>query len=53
LLKTKAVQVEPLISHRFPLEDIQEAFEFARKREGIKVMVVNENLQANQPTHGG
>jgi L-iditol 2-dehydrogenase len=44
LLKTGAVNVEPLITHRFPLEDTQEAFEFARTREGIKVMVVNENL---------
>jgi L-iditol 2-dehydrogenase len=45
LLKTGAVQVQPLITHRFPLGDTQAAFEFARKREGIKVMVINENLQ--------
>jgi L-iditol 2-dehydrogenase len=44
LLKTGAVNVEPIITHRFPLEETQEAFEFARTREGIKVMVVNENL---------
>jgi L-iditol 2-dehydrogenase len=44
LLKTGAVDVEPLITHRFPLEETQAAFEFARSRQGIKVMVVNENL---------
>lgn len=44
LLKTGAVEVQPLITHRFPLESTQQAFEFARKREGIKVMVVNPNL---------
>jgi len=53
LLKTQAVEVESLITHRFPLDDIQEAFEFARTREGIKVMVVNDNLRANASTHGG
>jgi len=52
LLETGAVDVEPLISHRFPLQDAQEAFEFAQKREGIKVLVVNENLQTHQATHG-
>jgi L-iditol 2-dehydrogenase len=47
LLKTGAVEVEPLITHRFPLGETQAAFEFARKREGIKVMVVSESLQAD------
>jgi L-iditol 2-dehydrogenase len=44
LLKTGAMQVESLITHRFPLDQIQEAFEFARKRAGIKVLVTNEGF---------
>lgn len=39
LLKSGAVQAGPLISHRFPLEQIGKAFEVARNREGIKVLV--------------
>jgi len=39
-----AVVVEPLISHRFALEDIQKAFELARKREGLKILIQNRHV---------
>lgn len=39
------VQVAPLITHRYLLERIQEAFQFAATRQGIKVMVYNEGVQ--------
>ncbi|MCL4458839.1 MAG: alcohol dehydrogenase catalytic domain-containing protein [Chloroflexi bacterium] len=41
LLKAGVVRVEPLISDRFPLDQIQKAFEVARQRRGMKVLVVN------------
>jgi L-iditol 2-dehydrogenase len=33
------VNVKPLITHRFPLEDAIKAFEAAKKGEGIKIMI--------------
>jgi L-iditol 2-dehydrogenase len=33
------VDLEPLITGQFSLEDIQEAFETARKREGLKIII--------------
>jgi L-iditol 2-dehydrogenase len=44
LLKAGTVKVGPIITHRFPLERIAEAFELARTRNGIKVMVVNPGV---------
>lgn len=41
LMKAGIVNVEPLISDQFPLEQIQKAFEVARERSRMKVMVVN------------
>ncbi len=35
----KKVEISPLISHRFPLEDIGQAFNILEKGEGIKVVI--------------
>ena len=35
----KKVAISPLISHRFPLEDIGQAFNILEKGEGIKVVI--------------
>jgi L-iditol 2-dehydrogenase len=45
LLKAGTVSVAPLISHRLPLEQVQQGFEIARKQEGVKVLVVHEGEQ--------
>jgi len=45
LLGSGAVNVEPIVSHRYPLEQISEAFEFAKTRNGIKVMVTNPGVE--------
>lgn len=39
LLETGAVRVAPLITHRFPLARIHDAFEAMESREGMKIMV--------------
>ncbi|XP_062998341.1 sorbitol dehydrogenase [Elgaria multicarinata webbii] len=39
MLASKTVNVQPLVTHRFPLEKALEAFETTRKRVGIKVML--------------
>jgi L-iditol 2-dehydrogenase len=39
LVETGQVDVRALITHRFPLERVQEAFEVAARREGLKVLV--------------
>jgi len=33
--------VEKLITHRFPLSQIQEAFDTTLRQEGVKIMVEN------------
>jgi L-iditol 2-dehydrogenase len=43
MLATGRVRVEPLISHEFPLERLQEAFEMVTERQGLKLMI---NLDA-------
>ena len=40
-----SINVEPIISHRYRLDEIWDAFKFANTREGIKVMVVNEGVE--------
>jgi L-iditol 2-dehydrogenase len=42
LLNAGIIRVESLISHRLPVEQIQQGFEIARKQEGIKVLIVHE-----------
>lgn len=41
LIASGNIQLAPIISHRYPLNDIYDAFSFAEKRSGLKVMVVN------------
>ncbi len=43
LIRAGVVQVKPLISHRLPLERVQEGFELARKQEGLKVQIVHQS----------
>lgn len=39
LMKSGAIQIEPLVSHDFPLDQVQAAYEIVRKQEGVKVIV--------------
>ncbi|HEV7500389.1 MAG TPA: alcohol dehydrogenase, partial [Vicinamibacteria bacterium] len=39
LVASGRIDVRSLVSHRFPLEQIQPAFEAAEKRTGLKVLV--------------
>ena len=39
LLEKKLVRVKPLITHRFPLSQITEAFEAMESRQGMKIVV--------------
>jgi L-iditol 2-dehydrogenase len=38
LLQSGAVQIEPIISNRLPLDEWERAFRIARQREGLKVL---------------
>jgi L-iditol 2-dehydrogenase len=42
LLDAGTINVKPLISHRLPIEQVQQGFEIARKLEGLKVLIVHE-----------
>ncbi len=42
LIAHRIVQVEPLISHRWALDDVRAAFEFTASRAGLKSVVVME-----------
>ncbi|XP_059802596.1 sorbitol dehydrogenase-like [Hypanus sabinus] len=48
LIASKKVDVKPLITHRFPLEQAPEAFEVVKKGTGIKVLVNCEQQQQQQ-----
>lgn len=39
MLASKKVNVKPLVTHRFPLEQALEAFETTRQGLGVKVML--------------
>jgi L-iditol 2-dehydrogenase len=39
LISEKRVRLVPLMTHRFSLKDIGEAFDIADKKQGIKVMI--------------
>jgi len=39
LVQTGQVEVEALVTHRFPLEQAPAAFALAQRREGLKVIV--------------
>ena len=40
LVERKAVDLGPLVSHTFPLEEVAHAFSVAAKREGLKTVVM-------------
>ena len=42
LIRARVVQVKPLITHRFGLEQVQDGFEIARRQEGLKVQVAHD-----------
>jgi L-iditol 2-dehydrogenase len=42
LLSAGTVKVQPLISHRLPLEEVQRGFEIARERSGLKVAILHD-----------
>lgn len=41
LLQEKKIQVEPLISHQFSLEEFESAFELKQDGEAMKIMITN------------
>lgn len=48
LIASRKVDVKPLITHRFPLEQAPEAFECAKKGAGIKILINCEAQQQQQ-----
>lgn len=47
MLASKKVDVKPLVTHRFPLEQALEAFETTRKGLGVKVMLKCDKSDQN------
>jgi len=39
LVESGMVDVRPLVTHRFPLEEFDKAFSTAQRREGLKVII--------------
>ncbi|KAI8507893.1 hypothetical protein Bbelb_141330, partial [Branchiostoma belcheri] len=46
MIASGQVNVKPLVTHRYSLEQTLEAFEFAKKGEGIKVMIHCDKTKA-------
>ena len=44
------INVKPLVTHHFSLEQTLEAYEVARQGAGIKVMIHVQPRDANNPT---
>jgi L-iditol 2-dehydrogenase len=44
LMASGNIRLDSIISHRYALDDIYEAFSFANERKGLKVMVVNDGF---------
>jgi L-iditol 2-dehydrogenase len=42
MIKAGIINVEAMISHRLPLEEVQAGYELARKQEGVKVLIIHE-----------
>ena len=42
LMQSGNIRLDSIISHRYALDDIYEAFSFAKERIGLKVMIVND-----------
>ncbi len=41
LVEDGLIDVRSLITHRYPLSEYEQAFQVARRREGIKVVIVS------------
>uniref|UniRef100_UPI00398F21B3 sorbitol dehydrogenase-like isoform X2 n=1 Tax=Pristiophorus japonicus TaxID=55135 RepID=UPI00398F21B3 len=48
MMASKKVDVKPLITHHFPLEQVLEAFELVKKGAALKVIVLCEEQQQQQ-----
>ena len=40
MIKLKRIQLEPVITHRFKLDDINKAFDLMRKGESLRSIIV-------------
>jgi S-(hydroxymethyl)glutathione dehydrogenase/alcohol dehydrogenase len=40
MIKLKKIQLEPVITHRFKLEDINKAFDLMRKSQSLRSIIV-------------
>jgi threonine dehydrogenase-like Zn-dependent dehydrogenase len=40
LVKNGTLQLKPLITHKFPLSEINEAFDVMRRGEGIRIIIL-------------
>lgn len=47
MLASKKVNVAPLVTHRFPLEQAVQAFETTRKGQGVKIMLKCDKTDQN------
>jgi len=53
LLAEGRVDVEPLTSHVFPLDQAQEAFDFVLSRQGVKAILAVAGSEMPGPARGG